>query len=110
VAPDVPVAAPGLGTEARLLRAEEFFQRGRWAEALVEARALLASDPRNARAAALAQRAEEEQVIEGCVQNARAALKQGDRERAEQEVRRGFVIRKSDPRLLAMFREVMQQP
>ncbi|HYN05303.1 MAG TPA: protein kinase [Vicinamibacteria bacterium] len=110
VTPDVPVAAPGLGTEARLLRAEDFFQRGRWAEALVEARALLASDPRNARATVLAQRAEEEQVIEGCLQNARAALKQGDRERAEQEVRRGFVIRKSDPRLLAMFREVMQQP
>ena len=104
--PDALAAAPGLGTEARLLRAEDFFERGRWAEALVEARALLASDPRNARATALAQRAEEEQVIEGCLQNARAALKQGDRERAEQEVRRGFVIRKSDPRLLAMFREV----
>ena len=108
--PTPPSRSPGLGTEARLLRAEDFFQRGRWAEALVEARALLASDPRNARATALAQRAEEEQVIEGCLQNARAALKQGDRERAEQEVRRGFVIRKSDPRLLAMFREVMLQP
>ena len=110
VTPEVPVAAPGLGAEARLLRAEDFFQRGRWAEALVEARALLASDPRNVRATALAQRAEEEQVIEECLQNARAALKQGDRERAEREVRRGFVIRKSDPRLLAMFREIMQQP
>ena len=71
---------------------------------------MLAIAPRNARATALAQRAEEEQVIEECVQNARAALKEGDRDRAEREVRRGFVIRKNDPRLLAMFKEVMQQP
>ena len=67
------------------------------------------SDPRNARATALAQRAEEELVIEECLQNARAALKEGDRERARAEVRRGFVIRKNDPRLLAMYREVVQQ-
>jgi len=110
VAPDAPVSAAGLSTEERLLRAEDFVVRGRWAEALAEARAALASAPRNARATALAQRAEEEQVIEACLQNARAALKEGDRERAEQEVRRGFVIRKSDPRLLALFKEVMQQP
>ncbi len=110
VAPDAPVPAAGLSAEERLLRAEDFVARGRWAEALAEARAVLASAPRNARATALAQRAEEEQVIEACLQNARAALKEGDRERAEQEVRRGFVIRKSDPRLLALFKEVMQQP
>ena len=71
---------------------------------------MLASAPRNARATALAQQAEAEQVIEECLRNARAALREGDRERAEQEVRRGFVIRKNDPRLLALFREVVQQP
>jgi hypothetical protein len=109
VTPAAAVDAPGLGAEARLLRAEDFVRRSRWAEALVEAHAVLASDPRNARATALAQRAEEEQVIEECLQNARAALKEGDRERAEQEVRRGSLIRKNDPRLLAMFREVVQQ-
>ena len=109
VTPDAPVVAPGLSAEARLLRAEDSVRRGRWAEALAEARAVLASDPRNARATVLAQRAEEEQVIEECLQNARAALKEGDRERAEREVRRGSLVRKNDPRLLAMFREVMQQ-
>ena len=71
---------------------------------------MLAIAPRNARATALAQRAEEEQVIEECLQNARAALKEGDRDRAEKEVRRGFLIHKNDPRLLALFQEVMQQP
>jgi len=85
-------------------------QRGRWAEALAEARAVLGSDPRNSRAAALAQRAEEEQILEECLRNARAALDEGDRERAEQEVRRGSLIRRNDPRLLALFREVMRQP
>jgi Flp pilus assembly protein TadD len=85
-------------------------QRGRWAEALAEARAALGSDPRNARATALAQRAEEEQILEECLRNARAALDEGDRERAEQEVRRGSLIRRNDPRLLALFREVMRQP
>jgi uncharacterized protein HemY len=71
---------------------------------------VLAGAPRNAHATALAQRAEEEQVIEECLQNARSALREGDRDRAEKEVRRGFVIRKSDPRLVALFREVMRQP
>jgi hypothetical protein len=84
-------------------------RRGRWAEALAEARAVLAADPRSSRATALAQQAEAEQVIEECLQNARAALRDGDRERAEQEVRRGFLVRKNDPRLVAMFREIMQQ-
>jgi serine/threonine-protein kinase len=102
-------AQPGLSADARLLRAEDFVRRGRWAEALAEARAVLAADPRSSRATALAQQAEAEQVIEECLQNARAALRDGDRERAEQEVRRGFLVRKNDPRLVAMFREIMQQ-
>jgi serine/threonine protein kinase len=109
-APATPSPAPGLNAEERLLRAEDFIERGRWAEALAEARVVLAGAPRNAHATALAQRAEEEQVIEECLQNARSALREGDRDRAEKEVRRGFVIRKSDPRLVALFREVMRQP
>ena len=48
-------------------------------------------------------------MIETCLRTARSALEEGDRERAEQEVRRCFPIRKNDPRLLALFREVMQQ-
>ncbi len=109
-AAEIPTPVPGLSTDERLRRAEDFVAHARWAEALAEARAVLASAPRDARAAALAQRAEEEQVVEECLGNARTALQEGDRERAEKEVRRGFLIRKSDPRLLALFREVMQQP
>ena len=102
-------AAPGLSAEARLLRAEGFVSRGRWAEALAEARAVLDAQPKSAHATALAQKAEAELVIDECLRSARQALAEGDRERALAEVRRGFLVRKNDPRLLAMHREVVQQ-
>jgi hypothetical protein len=101
--------APGLGVEARLLRADDLVARGRWEEALAEARAVLQVEPRSARATALAQQAEAELVIEECLRNARLALKAGDLERALEEVRRGFLVRKNDARLLAMHREVVAQ-
>jgi serine/threonine-protein kinase len=104
-----PAAAAGLSAEERLRRAEELVERQRWPEALAEARAVLEIQPRNARATALAQQAEAEMVIDECLRNARAALQGGDRERALEEVRRGFLVRKNDPRLLAMHREVVQQ-
>ena len=71
---------------------------------------MLEVEPRNARAAALAQQAEAELVIEECLQNARAALEAGDRERAlRRRCGAASLIRKNDPRLLAMFREVVAQ-
>ena len=39
---------------------------------------------------------------------ARAALRAGDRERAIEELRRGFLVRKNDPRLLALHSEAIQ--
>jgi len=107
--PDASLAAPGLSAEARLLRAEDFVRRGRWAEALAEARAVLDARPTSSRATVLAQQAEAELVIDECLRSARRALEDGDRERALAEVRRGFLIRMNDPRLLAMHREVVQQ-
>jgi hypothetical protein len=110
--PSSPAAlapAAGLGPEARLARAEDLVAQARWPEALAEARAVLEVQPRNARATALAQQAEAEIVIDDCLRNARAALQQGDRDRALQELRRGFLVRGNDPRLLAMHREVVQQ-
>ena len=104
-----PAPAPGLDTDARLGRADDLVARGRWAEALAEAHAVLDAEPRNGRAAELAQHAEAELVIEECLGNARAALEAGDRDRAMEELRRGSQVRKNDPRLLAMFREVVGQ-
>ena len=107
--PDASLAAPGLSAEARLLRAEDLVRRSRWAEALAEARAVLDARPTSSRATVLAQQAEAELVIDECLRSARRALEDGDRERALAEVRRGFLIRMNDPRLLAMHREVVQQ-
>jgi serine/threonine-protein kinase len=104
-----PALVPGLGPEERLQRAGDLVARGRWAEALAEARAVLDVQPRNAPATALAQRAEAELVIEECLRNARAALDAGDRDRAMEELKRGSRIRPNDPRLLAMFKEVVGQ-
>ena len=108
-APASATPAASLGVEARLTRARDLVSRGRWPEALAEARAVLDAQPTNAEATALAQRAEEEVVIDECLKSARAALAAGDRERALEELRRGSLIRKNDPRLLEAFRAAVQQ-
>ncbi|HXY38619.1 MAG TPA: hypothetical protein VEQ10_03070, partial [Vicinamibacteria bacterium] len=103
-----PRATPATDAE-RLARARDLIGRSRWAEALAEARAVLDHQPTNTEAASLAEQAEAETVIEDCLGKARAALRAGDRERALEEVRRGFAVRKNDERLLALHREVVQQ-
>jgi serine/threonine-protein kinase len=94
--------------EARLDRANDFMERGRYNLALAEARAVLVRDPDNAEAKALAGDAEAAIVIEACVRNARAALNAGDREGALAEVRKGLAVNPSEGRLLALFREATQ--
>ena len=101
--------AAGLSPEARLIRARDMVARQRWAEALAESRAVLEAQPTSREATALAQQAEAELVVEECLRNARAALRAGDRERAIDELRRGFLVRKDDARLLALHREAVQQ-
>jgi tetratricopeptide (TPR) repeat protein len=105
--PEAPAA--GLGPGARVARGRELLAQGRFREALAEAHAALDRAPTDAEAQALAQEAEAEVVLEECLRNAREALKEGDRDRALAELRRGFFIRKNDPRLLALHREVVRQ-
>jgi hypothetical protein len=111
VEPEAATARPAavLSPEARLIRARDMVARQRWAEALAESRAVLEAQPTSREATALAQQAEAELVVEECLGNARAALRAGDRERAIDELRRGFLVRKDDPRLLALHREAVQQ-
>ena len=66
---------------------------------------MLEATPSNREASRIAQQAEAELVIEDCLGKARAALRAGDRDRALDEVRRGFMVRKNDARLLALHRE-----
>jgi serine/threonine protein kinase len=103
-------SVPGGGSaEARLARARQALERKGWAEALAEARAVLEGAPTNAEAASLAQLAEAELVLEDCLRKARAAIQAGDRDRALEELRRGFLVRSNDPRLLELHRQAVQQ-
>ena len=104
-----PAATVDRSPQARLVHARELLGRGRFVEALAEARSLLEESPTSAEAQAIAQQAEAELVVEDCLRNAKAALKAGDQERALEELRRGFFVRKNDPRLLALHREAVQQ-
>jgi Tfp pilus assembly protein PilF len=94
--------------EARLERANEHMDRGRFAAALAEAKAVLQREPRNVAAKALVEDAESQLVVEGRIQKAREALKRGDRDAALEEIKAGLALSPSDARLLALFREAVQ--
>jgi hypothetical protein len=83
-------------------------EKGRYAQALAEARAVLEKEPMNAEAKALAGDAEAAIVIEDCVKKARAALKAGDKDGALLEIKRGLAVNASEGRLLGLFREATQ--
>jgi hypothetical protein len=83
-------------------------EKGRYAQALAEARAVLDKEPGNAEAKDLASDAEASMVIEECVKKARAALKAGDKDVALAEARKGLAVNASEGRLLALFREATQ--
>jgi len=99
---------PPTPAEARLDRANDAMEKGRYAQALAEARAVLARDPNNADARALAGDAEAAILIEECVKKAKAALLLGDRERALLEIKKGLAVNRSEGRLLALHREATQ--
>ena len=111
-----PAPTPGTGGEepapslqnARLDRANQLFEKGRYQAALNEARAVLAREPGNSEARALLEDAEVAIVVETRLKAAQAALKRGDREGALAEVRSGLAANPSDARLTALFRELTQ--
>jgi hypothetical protein len=101
-------AAPVPSASARLDRANQLMEQGRYAQALAEARAVSAREPGNTEARVLVQDAEAALVIEDAVKAARAALKAGDRDAALVEIRRGLAVNPNDGRLLSLFREATQ--
>jgi hypothetical protein len=83
-------------------------EKGRYAQALAEARAVLLREPGNPDAKALAGDAEAALVVEDAVKKAAAALKAGDREAALAEAKKGLAVNPSERRLLELFREATQ--
>jgi len=100
--------SPPAPAEARLDRANDHMEKGRYAQALAEARAVLARDPNNADARALAGDAEAAILIEECLRKARAALQAGDRDLALEEIKKGLAVNRHEGRLLALHREATQ--
>src|SRR5262245_16433472 len=104
-----PSAAPVVSAaEARLDRANDYMEKGRYAQALAEAKAVLVREPGNQAAKELAQDAEASILIEEAIKKARVALKGGDRDGALVEIRRGLAVNPSEGRLLALFKEATQ--
>jgi len=99
-----PVSPQG----ARVDRAEQLLEQGRYAAALAEARGILAREPQNAEAREIAQEAEASLVVERVLRTAREALARGDKDTAEAELRKGMQVRPTDARLLALWREATQ--
>jgi tetratricopeptide (TPR) repeat protein len=94
-----------VAAEARLDRANDSMEKGRYAQALAEAKGVLLREPGNVAANELAQDAEAAILVEEAIKKARAALKSGDREQALVEIRRGLRVNPSEGRLLALFKE-----
>ena len=90
----------------RIERANDLLEKGRFAAALAEARAVLRRDPGHAEAKMIAEEAEAALVVETRLRDARAALKRGDRDAALAEVRAGLAVSPNDARLLGLFREL----
>ena len=102
-------AAPVAPQDARLDHAEDLFEQGRYAQAMAEARAILARDPANVRARGLLEDAEVELLVANKIRDAQAALKKGDRATALDAVKAALAAKPSDSRLLALWKEAIQE-
>jgi tetratricopeptide (TPR) repeat protein len=113
-APSAPPPAetavePVAPEDARLERAEDLFESGRYAQAMAEAKAVLARDPGNDRAKGLVEDAEVELLVLAKLREARAALERGDREAALAAVKTALAAQPSDGRLIALWRQLTSE-
>lgn len=101
-------AAEPAPAAARLERANDLYEKGRYAAALAEAKAVLRREPGNREAMSLAEDIEADMVVETRLKNAREAMRRGDRDAALAHVRAGLAVRSTDGRLLTLFKELTQ--
>ena len=103
-----PGPAEPLPGNARVDRADQLLQQGRYAAALAEARAILRRDPASAEAKTIAEEAEAALVVEDRIKKAREAIRRGDRDAALEHVKAGLFINANDKRLMDLWRELTQ--
>jgi eukaryotic-like serine/threonine-protein kinase len=103
-----PRAAEPVPASGRLERANELYEKGRYAAALAEAKAVLRREPGNREAKSLAEDIEADMVVETRLKQARDAMRRGDRDEALVQVRAGLAVKSTDGRLLSLFKELTQ--
>jgi hypothetical protein len=102
----VTAAPPAAG--ARLDRASDLYEKGRYAAALAEAKAVLRGEPDNREAKSLVEDIEADIAIASRFKQAQDAMRRGDREEALAQVRAGLAVKGNDGRLLGLFKELTQ--
>ncbi|HEU0093798.1 MAG TPA: hypothetical protein VFS78_16925, partial [Vicinamibacteria bacterium] len=102
----VTAAPPAAG--ARLDRASDLYEKGRYAAALAEAKAVLRGEPGNREARSLVEDIEADIVVASRLKQAQDAMRRGDREEALAQVRAGLAVKGNDGRLLGLFKELTQ--
>jgi hypothetical protein len=105
-APSVRPTVVPARSGARLEHANALFESRHYQSALNEARAVLAQQPGNEEARALAEDAAAALLVEERLRKARAAAERGDRTTALAEVRAGLAAAPNDARLLALQKQL----
>jgi len=100
--PERPSAA------GQLDRASDLYERGRYAAALAEAKAVLQREPANREAKSLVEDIEADMAVAARLKQAQDAMRRGDREEALAQVRAGLAVKNNDGRLLGLFKELTQ--
>ncbi len=92
-----------------LEHAEDLLEKGRYAQAMAEAKAVLKREPGNVRAKTLVEDAEVELVADSKIREAQAALKRGDKDAALDAIKAGLAVKPSDSRLLGLWKEATRE-
>ena len=95
-------------TTGQLDRASDLYERGRYAAALAEAKAVLRREPANREAKSLVEDIEADMAVAARLKQAQDAMRRGDREEALAQVRAGLAVKSNDGRLLGLFKELTQ--
>ena len=93
---------------AQIDRASDLYERGRYAAALAEAKAVLRREPGNREAKSLVEDIEADMAVAARLKQAQEAMRRGDREEALAQVRAGLAVKNNDGRLLSLFKELTQ--
>jgi len=100
--------AEAASATAQLDRASDLYERGRYAAALAEAKAVLRREPANREAKSLVEDIEADMAVAARLKQAQEAMRRGDREEALAQVRAGLAVKNNDGRLLSLFKELTQ--